>query len=329
MHHKACLYCEHDVSQHAGGRRCSPCQLNCEVYIADAYRRIEGPACARCGGNAEGGSSSAWDTYGAQMCDACNSEADAEWRQRYSYYSRCRTFDPLPGSPYFNLAAEDMCECNQCLERRKGGFWSRLFGTARPQPNELATNAPVSRVTRKDILQMMKASGGHQGEPHYAMYGSVVLRGVDLRGVDLSRLAVSFTGTDLSRCDMTGANLNGGNFNDANLSGAKLVGATARGVYMSNTNLSGCDLTDADFSGAMLRMTDLSQAVVVRTVLTGASLRYPPGSLPPARVEACIGEEGVLRKIGAYSQKYREWQASGELLEQMRQFGDDLRRRPD
>lgn len=143
MHHENCFYCRHPANQHYHSYGCAGCDAGCKIYIGD-WRPIRPPrdkctvdgcnnagkACARCGGGACDShmSSAAWDTFGVLLCNSCNGEADAEWQRKYSYYSRYRSFEPLPASPYYGLRGKELCGCNNCEEERRPGFFKRLFG---------------------------------------------------------------------------------------------------------------------------------------------------------------------------------------------------------
>jgi uncharacterized protein YjbI with pentapeptide repeats len=125
----------------------------------------------------------------------------------------------------------------------------------------------MSTLTRKKILQIVKAAQGKGKKPDFS--------GADLSQTDLSGaylMGAYFIGTDLSQANLNQANLSGAHLSQTHLSGAHLRGAKLGEAYLSKAHLDRANLCGAHLSGAYLIGADLSQANLSGAHLNQANL---------------------------------------------------------
>ncbi|MFN8497619.1 MAG: pentapeptide repeat-containing protein [Anaerolineae bacterium] len=109
----------------------------------------------------------------------------------------------------------------------------------------------------------------------------------DLRETDISRanlFEVALNGATLSNANLSQAQIGraslfGANLNSADLTGADLHGASLIGADLSQANLIGADFSDANLGGADLTGAHVGMTLIIRTILTGATM--PDGSKHP------------------------------------------------
>lgn len=109
--------------------------------------------------------------------------------------------------------------------------------------------------------------------------------------------ALSASGQDLSYHDFAGADLRGSNFVGANLSFADFTGANIEGV-----NFEGATVIGAKFGGASARRSNFKNAVLYRSVLTGAHFsdaNFYGADLKWVDARGADFERGDLRNVNA------------------------------
>jgi hypothetical protein len=118
-----------------------------------------------------------------------------------------------------------------------------------------------------------------------------ILRTGGAPGQDLT--AADLRGVKLIGLDFRGTMLNGAILRGANLSRSILRGAELRGADLRESQLVGADLTGADLRGASLDGADLAEAILLDTVLRGATYntqtQWPEGFSVDGRGMSCRG----------------------------------------